>query len=397
MAKLLFVNDHRFYQKDNGEVFSGSSFPWYVWDRYTEAFEDVTVLARGADWKPEIKGLVNSTNPKVKFKLLKGISGGKDYFTNIGLVKKEFTALVENADAVVIRFPSTIGLWCAEVCKQKNIPYATEVVGCAWDATWNYGSLFTRILAPYVYFKMKKAVRQSIASIYVTQFFLQKRYPNPGGITSYASNVRIDDFEQEVLDNHIARLDKQPAVPVLGLIGNLEVKYKGFDVAMAALAIVKANGVKCKLKLVGGGGSQYVNQLIEKFALQDYVEVVGRLESGDAVFQFLDDLDLYVHPSRQEGLPRSVIEAMGRGCPVLASTVAGIPELLDSRYLHKPGDHKLLAQQILDVLPQKEELKNMANQNFVKAKEYTNEILSDRRSRFWRDVAQKFKSLEAHA
>lgn len=390
--KLLFVNDHRFYQKDDGDVFSGGSFPAYVWDRYTVAFEEITVLARGAGWKTEIEGLVKSSNSKVKFNLIKEINGGKDYFIKIGLVKKEFSTLVEKADGVVIRLPSTIGLWCAEVCKNKNIPYATEVVGCAWDATWNYGTLFTCFLAPYVYFSMKKAVRQSIASIYVTRFFLQKRYPNPNGITSYASNVRIDDFEKKVLDIHIARTNNQSDIPNLGLIGNLEVKYKGFDVVMAALAIVKANGVKCKLKLVGAGDTQYVNQLIQKFRLQDYIEIIGRLESGDAVFRFLDDLDLYVHPSRQEGLPRSVIEAMGRGCPVLASTVAGIPELLDSRYLHQVGDYKLLAQQIMRLLPQKDELKKMATQNFVKAKEYTNEILSERRSKFWKDVAQKFKS-----
>ncbi len=397
MARLLFVNDHRFYTKDDGEVFSGSSFPWYVWDRYLEAFEDVMVLARGAQWKSDIKGLVKSTHPKVNFELLHGISGGKDYFTNISLVKKKFSELVENADAVVIRFPSTIGLWCAEVCKQKNIPYATEVVGCAWDATWNYGSLFTRILAPYVYYKMKVAVRQSIASIYVTQFFLQKRYPNPSPITSYASNVRIDDFANEVLQNHLSRLDNGTDVPQLGLIGNLEVKYKGFDVAMAALARLKAKGIKCKLSLVGGGGTAYVNGLIEKYGLQEYVVVVGRLESGDAVFQFLDNLDLYVHPSRQEGLPRSVIEAMGRGCPVLASTVAGIPELVDGQYLHKPGDDKRLADQLMAVLPQKEELKSMATANFAKAKEYTNDILSERRSKFWVEVALKFKSLERNA
>lgn len=112
----------------------------------------------------------------------------------------------------------------------------------------------------------------------------------------------------------------------------------------------------------------------------------GQLASGDEVFNYLDELDIYLHPSKQEGLPRSVIEAMSRGCPVLASTVAGIPELLDEKYLHQPGDYKTLAEHLIHYLSDQNALLEMSKANFHKAKEYTAPVLNERRTQFWQEA-----------
>ena len=100
------------------------------------------------------------------------------------------------------------------------------------------------------------------------------------------------------------------------------------------------------------------------------------------MFEFLDKLDIYLHPSLTEGLPRALIEAMSRGCPALASSAGGIPELLNDKYLHQPGDYKELSKQIKNYSIEKEKLLLMADENFTKAKEYTKLILDSRRSEF---------------
>jgi Glycosyltransferase len=120
--------------------------------------------------------------------------------------------------------------------------------------------------------------------------------------------------------------------------------------------------------------------------MRDYCRIVGRLKAGKEVFEFLDSLDLYLHPSRQEGLPRAVIEAMSRGCPVLASSIAGIPELLAPEFLHKPGDSKKLSDDIIAVLSDVNLREKMAITNFKTAKEYNKEILEERREAFFNAV-----------
>src|SRR5690625_396249 len=51
------------------------------------------------------------------------------------------------------------------------------------------------------------------------------------------------------------------------------------------------------------------------------------------VFDWLETIDLYAQPSRQEGLPRALIESMSRGVPAFGANTAGIPELLENEFI----------------------------------------------------------------
>lgn len=388
MKKILFVHDHLFYDL-NGKIYSSGGLSRTVWERFENFYDEIEVIARGKKISEPVPGLVETEHKKVKFNLLYEVSGGKDYYTKADIIKNKLEKSVIKSDRVVIRLPSSIGLYCVEICKKHKIKYVSEVVGCIWDSTWNYGSLLGKIIAPYLYFKTKKAIRNSLACMYVTQFFLQKRYPNSSNLNIYASNVIIDDFEQSVLENHINLLNSEKNSLNLGLIGFLNAKYKGFDVAIKALRnVIDQSGLNIKLYIVGGGDDKYVKGLIKQYNLDENVIIVGRLKAGEEVFRFLDTLDIYIHPSKQEGLPRSVIEAMGRGCPVLASSIAGIPELLDNEFLHKPGDYNKLSEQIISIIKDKNQLIEMSKKNFSKSKEYTNEILTERRFNYWSKISK---------
>ena len=392
--KALFVHDHIFYKKGK-DYYSPGGLPKEAWSRYLENVEDLIVVSRGSHDENK-NGLILSSRENIKFDLFFEVRGGLDYYKYKKNIVSKLTTYIKEVDFVIIRVPSTIGYFAYEICKKIKKPIVTEVVGCAWDSSWNYGSLPIKLQAPLGFFRMKKMVRDSFAVAYVTKDFLQKRYQTNAKITTYASNVQIPKVEDDVLDQHLQLLQREDENPVLniGIIGNLSIRYKGFDVALKALKKIKESDLKIKFKfhLVGGGDQTYVKSLIAENKLENECEVIGRLQAGKEIFKFLDQLDLYIHPSKQEGLPRSVIESMSRGCPVLASSVAGIPELIDSQYLHKPGDVEKLKQDLEKVLVNKTLRVEMAKSNFEVSKEYELTLLEKRRITFFKEIVSEINT-----
>lgn len=388
--KALFVHDAPFCSYHN--KFYSQGFPYNVWERYLSVFQDLVVVGRGRKID-SVGDLSLSSGERVVFKPFFGVTGGADYIKKKRKIKKHLVPLIRSTDVVVVRLPSFFGGCAIEICKALKKPYCVEVVGCAWDSNWNYGSLLGNIRAPFSYFRTKHVVKNARAVIYVTEHFLQKRYPTDAKIQSFASDVCVEDFQDSVLDKHQAVLKEANECYRLAMLANLNVKYKGFEVAFKAIAAVKDKLDKpIELLLFGGGDTSYIQPLIERYGIQDNVKVMGLLSSGQEVFEALDSLDLYLQPSLTEGLPRAVIEAMSRACPVLASSAGGIPELLDDAYLHKPGDDKTLGKQLVEYLSNQDALLEMSRLNFIKSKQYMFSVMETRRREFWSDVKKTYKT-----
>src|SRR5690606_35953689 len=97
---------------------------------------------------------------------------------------------------------------------------------------------------------------------------------------------------------------------------------------------------------------------------------------------WLDNIEIYCQPSRTEGLPRSLIEAMSRGCPAVGSNVGGIPELLSSHYTFPPGDIERFCEIVRRLLTDTSLRQRAALVNFEKASDYYSNKLDARRRDF---------------
>ena len=126
--------------------------------------------------------------------------------------------------------------------------------------------------------------------------------------------------------------------------------------------------------------------------MEDRVKVLGKITSGDEMFNFFDELDIYLHPSKHEGLPRVVIEAMSRACPILASSIAGIPQLLPQNVLHEPGDYKTLGSHLETAFSNKDILVKMASENFKKAKTFNLKETRSKQKIFWEKFVKYAKN-----
>src|SRR5699024_4986762 len=85
-------------------------------------------------------------------------------------------------------------------------------------------------------------------------------------------------------------------------------------------------------QLVGSGDQSYLRSIAKKYNVVDQVKFLGPLPHNK-IFDWLESIDIYTQPSRQEGLPRALIESFSRGLPAFGARTGGIPELLEDDFI----------------------------------------------------------------
>ena len=138
-----------------------------------------------------------------------------------------------------------------------------------------------------------------------------------------------------------------PTEPVLLFVGNL-VSVKGIDVLLRALALVPP----ARLVVVGAGPERArLARQAAALGLSDRVAFLGPLPQA-ALPNWYRAADLFVLPSRSEGVPNVLLEAGACGTPWVASRVGGVPETPGhaSRRLVAPDRPEELAAAIREAL-----------------------------------------------
>ncbi|MDB5458070.1 MAG: glycosyl transferase group 1 [Caulobacter sp.] len=133
------------------------------------------------------------------------------------------------------------------------------------------------------------------------------------------------------------------APPRLVAAGRLHPK-KGFDVLIAAVALLRDQGLDVGCEIAGEGDERgKLEAQIAALALGDRVRLVGWKSD---VAAFLAGGDVFAFPSHQEGFPLTLLEAMAVGLPAAASAIPGPLEMIEdgvSGVLTPPGDPAALA------------------------------------------------------
>lgn len=345
--RLLFAHDHRFFRGAGGELFTTGCLPDIAWDRYLEHFDELHVLARDDGIMPNGIRLGRADRAGVSFEFLPNLSSARQLLLRSPKLDALMEKAVQEADAVVARLPSEIGFLAVRHARRLSKPYAVEVVACAWDAYLHFGGFSGRAYAPLAFLRTRRAVAGAPLALYVTSQWLQRRYPTKG-LSESASNVHLPKLDPAAARSRQARLDAlaRGERPVLGTIASLRTRAKGVQTALEALSRLRSSGIELSYRVLGAGPAEPWRALAEKWGISDIVHFDGTRSAGEGVAGWLDGIDIYLQPSFHEGLPRSTIEAMSRGCACIGSTCGGIPELLPEDRVHRPGDVAALAERI---------------------------------------------------
>lgn len=139
-------------------------------------------------------------------------------------------------------------------------------------------------------------------------------------------------------------------VPLLGSVGRLD-SPKGYDDLLTALVKIREQVPNVKLLLVGEGKLlENLRRQAETLALNEAVIFTGRRSD---IPKLMSAMDVFVLPSRWEGMPNVLLEAMAARCSVVATRVGGVSEVvLDgvTGLLISPGDPTTLAEGCIRLL-----------------------------------------------
>lgn len=180
-------------------------------------------------------------------------------------------------------------------------------------------------------------------SQYLTKKILNKIFnynkiivPVSKDTANYYFQNRINDPRIQVVNNGLNIKPKLSRIHKdyfnIGYVSYID-DLKGWEVLFKAFVILfKEYGDKIRLIIAGEGPLDQIEKLkksIKKYKLEGIVLYYGYVENaGDVIFPLLD---VFVLPSKSEGMPMSILEAMGNSVPVLATEVGGIPEVIVDR------------------------------------------------------------------
>lgn len=323
---------------------------------------------------------------------------------NIAFIKKSFIwpsadtqnkikEQISKVDLVVGYVPALNAEVANIYAKKAGKKFFSLMVACPWDGLWNQ-DLVRKFAAPYRFLLNRYVLRHSDYALYVTNHFLQKRYPTRGKSIG-VSDVVIEKSNTNILESridHINQLHKDSIIKI-ATTAMLNVKYKGQRFVIHAIKKLKDLGYRnYEYYLIGGGDSGNLHNLAKKLGVESQIHFVGKV-THDKVFNILDEMDIYIHPSLQEGMPRSVVEAMSRGLPCIGARTAAIPELIDNDFVTRRKSVEDIVTCILK-FRDKRILMEQAKRNFEESKKYECSVLDSRRSQFYHLVRTEIENYE---
>jgi glycosyltransferase involved in cell wall biosynthesis len=396
--ELLVSTPIRFQTTPDGAFWvKQKSDSYQFWTRYLAGFDSVRILGRVRPVATAPTGWLRADGASVTFAPIPDFVGPYQLMSKWFSVGRAVRAAVPTADGVLLRAPCNIAilLWRSLAIGR---PYGVEVVGDP------YGTLAPgtvrdclrpvwRWLLPH---NLRRICAGATAAAYVTRYALQRLYPPRSHIfsTSY-SDVETTNYSsinlpsQVVIDAPRAYATNQHAQRVI-CVGAMDVLYKAQDILIKACALCEQRGVDLRLILVGDGKMRKSLEILaEETGIARRTTFSGQLSGEAQITQALDDADLFVLPSRTEGLPRAMIEAMARGLPCIGSDVGGIPELISSDSLVPPDDAPALASKICAVLGDRRRMARMSKENLDRVADYSEDVLRGRRETFYRHLASE--------
>lgn len=159
-------------------------------------------------------------------------------------------------------------------------------------------------------------------------------------------------LKKTAAQSHLQKLSRQTKLPKVwvGTIANL-FPTKGLDILINSVPTILQKNPGARFFIIGSGPAEArLKKLIVQKNLTTKVFLLGAVPNAATL---LPAFDLFVLPSRKEGLPYTILEAMAAGLPIVATAVGGVSEMLsnyEARFIALPNNQAELTAAIIGAL-----------------------------------------------
>lgn len=389
--KALIVLENHFYIDVNKNVWCDRVVDYNYLNRYLSSFESIIVTGRSQIVNEEIKDKLLVSGKNVEFVPMPDFKGAKGLILNLFNIRKIIKIQVKRCDCAIYRAPTHLSLFTyKEVIKQKK-PLAIEFMMAA-DKMFEGESIYKKVLNKIIDFKAKKLCMKANGVSYVTKYVLQKKYPckaikNGSSKFYFTESYSSIDLDKKMYFKQNWSINKKPKIIKIIHTGYMDSYRKGQDVLIKAAKIVLDKGYDIEVTFIGDGDKKKEFEILtQELGIQNKIFFLGLIKDKTTIIEHLRNSHMLVFPTQSEGLPRTIIEAMSQNLVCISSPVDGVPELLDSDVLLDYSKPELYADKIIEFIENWEKFIEYSNRNFEKSKEYSSDILKNKRTNFYNKI-----------
>lgn len=375
---LVFATESRLHRGPDGKIWSVSSNDWYDnLSPWLRTFDRFVLIARVDENISSAGRPVEG--PRVDVAAVPNYKGPLQLALRYGQVRRAVMAVCSDASAHYGgRFPGVLSGLVLRGALRLQAPVMAHVVGDP-RAVLRSGvaGRIGQLVAGLAGSKLRHELKKVDAAIYVSKYQLQAQYPLSSG------RLWIGRSDVVLTAESFASSSRHYKPPIrewrLVAVGSHEQMYKGHDLLISSLKRLRAKGLDVTIDIVGSGKyNSRLRQLAHAEGVAEHVHFYGHVASPREVRKILDQADIFIMPSRTEGVPRALIEAMARGLPCLGSNVGAIPELLGPEFLFRGNDIDALTTAIEEAIERPDRLSEQSVKNMELARDVLAETSSEK-------------------
>lgn len=263
-------------------------------------------------------------------------------------VRSTIRRLVERASFIQIQFPGSFGFVAASFAVAMNKPLYVYMHGSLQDppGTVTPGTFRTRIARALYYQRATRRLARHARLLLSVSSHLHETFPPCDAPKIVAPNSRINEA-----DIH-HRSTACTSARVILFVATRMIESKGIHHLIHAVKRLVDGSRDVHLRVAGVGDYlPALRSLTEELGLDARVTFLGGVATSESLWKLYREADIVVLPSlgHYEGTPRMIMEAWAAGAPVIATTVGGIPAMMNHEkdgLLISPADEAAIASAI---------------------------------------------------